>query len=381
MRLSGIILEIFFVGVARGGCLPPPWLLVTFHGGDSSDDVNQVMAFTRDGCLVNKTVLGASGPTTRSLRGMSLLPNGNLVVANSYKDDSKLLMYGPCEDGDASRPFVGVLAVPGENRTEQNNDLPLLSHPYGVAATSDGSAVLVTNQNSCSVSRYGAVASPPEDWEEEIVALSPCDYGSDSDSGGMSDLRGLALSGSGNQDLGGGFEEEEVMYVAHEEAGLLALLPSTGRLLGAAPACRGCVGVAVDPVDGAVFAGSVIDNAVLKFSPWPRLTVDPYFGSATRGMRARRSFSGSSAGGSGARGVAGGGTGARGLGGFALPGASLSHPAGLAVLGGSLFVASQDTGRILEYDTATGAQLGTAVDVKGDFGITDDIEAILLSPC
>ena len=54
----------------------------------------------------------------------------------------------------------------------------------------------------------------------------------------------------------------------------------------------------------------------------------------------------------------------------------LSHPAGLAVHNGTLFVNEQKQGKILQFDVATGAYVGAIVS-----SVPDDLEALVLSDC
>lgn len=54
----------------------------------------------------------------------------------------------------------------------------------------------------------------------------------------------------------------------------------------------------------------------------------------------------------------------------------LEHPAGLAVYNNSLYVASQKTARIVEFDITTNEYLGTVVSKLGD-----DLEDLVISWC
>lgn len=84
--------------------------------------------------------------------------------------------------------------------------------------------------------------------------------------------------------------------------------------------------------------GSILENAVLQFSAWPSMTLERRFGSNA--------------------------------------GRHLSHPAGTAVYGESIFVASQNTRAILEFDLKNGKYIRTVVR-----NLPDDPESIIFSGC
>ncbi len=96
--LEKVVLAALIVpaSAAPVNCQGPPYLLVTFHGGDASGDVNQMYQYTRDGCLLSDAVLGSSaGIDLRELRGAALMDDGSLAVENSYVDNSQLLPTVP----------------------------------------------------------------------------------------------------------------------------------------------------------------------------------------------------------------------------------------------------------------------------------------------
>ena len=83
----------------------------------------------------------------QDLRGMLPLPDGTLLVISAWKKNTQILHFG-VPASDARRPFIGVFA-----RSDDNNQL--LVHPYAMAIAPDGS-ILVSNQDSNTVTRYGA---------------------------------------------------------------------------------------------------------------------------------------------------------------------------------------------------------------------------------
>lgn len=80
MRQSKIFLQarlLVLVSAVTGSCLGPPYLLVTFHGGTGKQDVNQIFAYSRDGCTLNEEVLAEnSSIDLRELRDMDFLSDG-----------------------------------------------------------------------------------------------------------------------------------------------------------------------------------------------------------------------------------------------------------------------------------------------------------------
>lgn len=93
---------------------------------------------TRDGCTLDRAVL-SEDPTVslRDLRGITILPNGDLVVNSAYKDNSQILLYGECSLKYPERAFKRVIA---------DRDDPYLVHPYGVAVARGGERVYISNQ-------------------------------------------------------------------------------------------------------------------------------------------------------------------------------------------------------------------------------------------
>lgn len=86
----------------------------------------------------------------QDLRGMLVLADRSLLVISAWKHNTQILRFGPPAD-DARRPFLEVF-------TRSGDDNPLLVHPYAMAVAPDGS-ILVSNQDSNTVTRHGAPGS------------------------------------------------------------------------------------------------------------------------------------------------------------------------------------------------------------------------------
>ena len=80
------------------------WYL-TFHGGDDDADWNNIHAYDLDGEPLGKaldTHTLPDGLALRELRGFSFGPDGDLFVANAYKNASQVLRFAgrPGPNGD-----------------------------------------------------------------------------------------------------------------------------------------------------------------------------------------------------------------------------------------------------------------------------------------
>jgi hypothetical protein len=125
---------------------------MTLHDAGARDPVTgqeSVLGFGADGAPaggVLTKVPDADGEL-QDLRGMLPLTDGTLLVISAWKKNTQILHFG-VPASDARRPFIGVFA-----RSDDNNQL--LIHPYAMAIAPDGS-ILVSNQDSNTVTRYGA---------------------------------------------------------------------------------------------------------------------------------------------------------------------------------------------------------------------------------
>lgn len=301
----------------------PPFLYVTYHGGSDDGDINQIYKYSRDGCLLSDTVLESTSDITwDEFRGMTILPSGLLMVNNANKHASKVLAYANCTATDAQRSFVDVVAQ--GNIDDDSGANPLLVHPYGVVYSADTSEVAISNQDTCSVSAYEIDANGSSTRGERSVSNTysskMCDEGD-----GIA-VRGIAFDGAG------------LLYFAVEEEGIYVLNFTTGEQL-TKIACDDCVGVVYDTATDTLFVGSNGEDMIYQFDVYPTLTKIQSIGGNDDDS-------------------------------------VLSHPAGMAVYGKSLFVNSQDTNSILEFDITSGAFVRTVLK-----DAPDKLEALILSPC
>lgn len=125
------------------------WYL-TFHGGDGRSDLNSIHAYAADGKKIGKVLDRASLlPTVelRELRGHTFGPDGELYVANAYKDFSQVLRFRGARDKNGKHAFRDVFV--------QNDDVrnPGLSHPFNIVFDVYGD-LFVTSQNTSLTLRY-----------------------------------------------------------------------------------------------------------------------------------------------------------------------------------------------------------------------------------
>ncbi len=137
---------------------------VTFHGGepsmphrhDKGDSPkaewatwNNIHVFALDGTPLGKALDTQTLPDDielRELRGFAFGPDGDLYVANAYKDASQVLRFAGKPGADGKHPFREVYA-------EQHKTNPGLAHPFDVAFGPD-SHLYVPSQDTNIVGRY-----------------------------------------------------------------------------------------------------------------------------------------------------------------------------------------------------------------------------------
>ena len=138
-----------------GDCLGPPYIYVTLH-----DKIQNVLKYSRDGCLMDDAVLLMSEAYTKSavvdvgFRSLSVGKHKDhdmLFIADASKHNSRLLIFSQCIDPNEDylnrnkRHFVEVVAELAQN--------PGLDHSYGVCHDSNGN-VYVSNQHTDCVLRF-----------------------------------------------------------------------------------------------------------------------------------------------------------------------------------------------------------------------------------
>lgn len=125
------------------------WYL-TFHGGEGRSDLNSIHAYSDDGKKRGKALDRASLPATvelRELRGHTFGPDGDLYVANAFRDFSQILRFHGARDKQGKHAFRDVFV---QNDAVRN---PGLSHPFNVVFDAHGD-LYVTSQNTSLTLRY-----------------------------------------------------------------------------------------------------------------------------------------------------------------------------------------------------------------------------------
>jgi DNA-binding beta-propeller fold protein YncE len=122
---------------------------VSFHGGDHHDDWNNLHRFSRTGKHLGGALDRSSLPEhikLRELRGFRFGPDGDLYVANAYKNLSQILRFSGSLNPAGKHEFRQVFA-------ERHATNPGLAHPFDVEFGPDGN-VFVPSQDTSLVGRY-----------------------------------------------------------------------------------------------------------------------------------------------------------------------------------------------------------------------------------
>ena len=287
---------------------------ISFHGGDDPHQWNNIHIYDLDGKPVGKA-LGTrtlpDGLGLRELRGFAFGPDGDLYVANAYKDASQVLRFSGVPDAEGKHAFKAVFV-------EQHKANPGLAHPFDVVFGADGH-MYVPSQDTNVVGRYigpeakdrapGAPMPPPEALQDiDARHIPPGTFVASHKEvpRGVRTVRRAIFGSDGD------------LYVVDRDA------DSVKRYHGGSGAFRReyrhadlvkPIHAAFRPGDGALLVGSRKHNAVL--------TVDVESGSVATLVQPR----------------AGG----------------LDAPAGMAFgPDGKLYVASRESRQILRFDAGTG---------------------------
>jgi hypothetical protein len=132
---------------------------VTFHGGEGAHAWNNIHRFDSDGEPLGKGLAAHSlpdGVKLRELRGFVFGPDGDLYIANAYKDASQVLRFEGAPDRDGVHLFREVFVA-------QHKTNPGLAHPFDVTFGPDGH-LFVPSQDTNVVGRYfgpQATEGPP----------------------------------------------------------------------------------------------------------------------------------------------------------------------------------------------------------------------------
>ena len=122
---------------------------VTFHGGDDRDDWNNIHRFSATGEHLGGALDRDSLPShtkLRELRGFRFGPDGDLYVANAYKNRSQVLRFHGAPNAAGKHAFRDVFA-------ERHAANPGLDHPFDVEFGPDGN-LFVPSQDTSLVGRY-----------------------------------------------------------------------------------------------------------------------------------------------------------------------------------------------------------------------------------
>ncbi len=131
------------------------WYL-TFHGGEGRSDLNSIHAYSAEGKKIGKVLDRSSLPADvelRELRGHVFGPDGDLYVANAYKENSEVLRFHGARDKNGRHGFRDIFV---RNDVTKN---PGLSHPFNIVFDAHGD-LYVTSQNTSLVLRYHGPNSP-----------------------------------------------------------------------------------------------------------------------------------------------------------------------------------------------------------------------------
>lgn len=146
------------------------WYL-TFHGGAERSDINSIHAYDVGGRKIGKALDRRSLPANlelRELRGHVFGPDGDLYVANSFKDYSEIIRFHGRRDSKGKHAFREVFI---QNDAIRN---PGLSHPFNIVFDKHGD-LFVSSQNTSVVLSYhgpGSVMGEPGTPRPMPVSLS-----------------------------------------------------------------------------------------------------------------------------------------------------------------------------------------------------------------
>ncbi|HEX2280349.1 MAG TPA: hypothetical protein VHG52_01180, partial [Thermomicrobiales bacterium] len=287
-----------------------------------------IHVFGLDGTPLGKALDSHSLPQDldlRELRGFAFGPDGDLYIANAYKDASQVLRFAGTPEADGRHRFREVYA----ERHEAN---PGLAHPFDVAFGED-SHLYVPSQDTNIVGRYygphaseGKPGTPmphPEALQDvDLKRLLPGTFvpSHKHAHGGLHAVRGAIFGPDGD------------LYVADRDANSVKRYDgNSGEFLRAFrhPLLSTPVHLAFRADDGALLVGSRDGNAIVSIDPetGPVVTlIEP------------------------------------GAGGLRAPAGIASGP------DGRLYVCSRETRQILRFDACTGAPDSTPfIDGLEDF--------------
>ncbi|MFO0827271.1 MAG: hypothetical protein U0572_03890 [Phycisphaerales bacterium] len=168
---------------------------LSMHGSTGSDSI---VGVTSEGKVLGSVLTGIPADNAlHLLRGMCLLPDRTVLVSNAYRDDTKVLRFGPIA-ADGTAPFMSVFLQGGSGNAG-------LSHTYDVVLAPDGS-IYCSNQDTNTVTRYAGPTAPnagsPLPAPPSLANVSGLAPGvfipnEKDDKDGIKEVRGLAIGPDG----------------------------------------------------------------------------------------------------------------------------------------------------------------------------------------
>jgi len=144
------------------GCLGPPYILVTFHGGRNPrwhHRYDQILKYTRDGCLLGRA---NQDRLSGRLRGMRVFGDNLYVVRDStvLGAPSNVIKFGGC--AAITTQQLKTRATVNENflKFDADSYAPCLQHPFDIDSPDDGRRFFVTDQLSGYVTEYNSEGLP-----------------------------------------------------------------------------------------------------------------------------------------------------------------------------------------------------------------------------
>jgi len=147
------------------GCLGPPFILLTFHGGmhdNMAENLkhgryNGVLKYTRDGCWLGPAI---ADPNTR-LRQIfvSEYPPALLAIAEGNKGQpGNVMQFGNCWD---TQHGFRMVPRPLVHRSLLRSNASCMQHLFGLDSPDGGKTVYISSQGSGSIIRFNALSGQP----------------------------------------------------------------------------------------------------------------------------------------------------------------------------------------------------------------------------
>lgn len=323
---------------AAGSSSAAAWYL-TFHGSSVWAESNDVVAYDAAGNELGGVLeTGAvNEPTLNELRDVTFGPDGNLWLANSFKNESLVLRFGAQPGADGKLPFLGTF-VALDKATN-----PGMKHPFDLAFDAAGN-LYVSSQDTALVTRYfgvGSTVEPPGTPMPLPSGLPPAnpktpyppgtfvasEQYANPGSGVLKSVRGIAFDADGTLFVADESADQVYSYDGATGAFIAKILSTKGvhlaTLGGGTPLATvrrsassgGPIHLLVEPDGTHLLIGTSSNNSVLRYH-FPTGKLETFVSSGSGG---------------------------------------LSGPAGMAFASdGDLYVASRKTNRVLRYDGKTG---------------------------